>query len=551
MNPNSKTQSDNALWRYWRGLGGWNLYFLAKFALLWFGYLNFHALPNLVFMAFLLMPIPSQRLHRWRHYLAIPIGIALFYHDTWLPGINSILSQGSQLAGFSAQYLLELIGRFINWQMIGAAFVLFIAYLFVAQWVRVTVFTVAALVWLNIVNIAGPAVSLLPATSTAAAGGANTPATSAPAAGDAAPADSLPPTSANLTAYLNQFYEREKGRTTAFPASLPADAQPFDLLVINICSLAWADMDAVNLQNHPLWSKMDIMFDNFNSATAYSGPAAIRLLRASCGQLSHRDLYQPVNQQCYLFDNLAKLGFKEQLMLDHSGGFGNFLKELREQGDMQAPLMSQAGIGNELTSFDGEPIYNDLELLTRWLDQQQKGGDGRTATFFNVIPLHDGNRFVGSNKSADYPPRAQKLFDQLNTFLDQLEKSGRKVVVVIVPEHGAALVGDKMQMSGLRDIPSPNITHTPVGIKLVGMKAPHQGSPLQIKTPSSYLALSELVSRLVNGKVFSEPSVDWQALTQGLPQTPVISENDNAIVMLYQGRPYIRLNGGDWVPYPQ
>ncbi|MBH2705959.1 cellulose biosynthesis protein BcsG [Serratia marcescens] len=551
MNPNSKTQSDNALWRYWRGLGGWNLYFLAKFALLWFDYLNFHALPNLVFMAFLLMPIPSQRLHRWRHYLAIPIGIALFYHDTWLPGINSILSQGSQLAGFSAQYLLELINRFINWQMVGAAFVLLIAYLFVAQWVRVTVFTVAALVWLNIVNIAGPAVSLLPATSTASAGGANTPATSVPAAGDAAPADSLPPTSANLTAYLNQFYEREKGRVTAFPATLPADAQPFDLLVINICSLAWADMEAVNLQNHPLWSKMDIMFDSFNSATAYSGPAAIRLLRASCGQLSHHDLYQPVNQQCYLFDNLAKLGFKEQLMLDHSGVFGNFLKELREQGDMQAPLMSQAGIGNELTSFDGEPIYNDLELLTRWLDQQQKGGDGRTATFFNIIPLHDGNRFVGSSKSADYQPRAQKLFDQLNTFLDQLEKSGRKVVVVIVPEHGAALVGDKMQMSGLRDIPSPNITHTPVGIKLIGMKAPHQGSPLQIKTPSSYLALSELVSRLVDGKVFSESSVDWQALTQGLPQTPVISENDNAIVMQYQGKPYIRLNGGDWVPYPQ
>jgi cellulose synthase operon protein YhjU len=551
MNRNSNTQSDNALWRYWRGLGGWNLYFLAKFALLWFGYLNFHALPNLVFMAFLLMPIPSQRLHRWRHYLAIPIGIALFYHDTWLPGINSILSQGSQLAGFSAQYLLELVNRFINWQMIGAAFVLFIAYLFVAQWVRVTVFTVAALVWLNIVNIAGPAVSLLPATSTASAGSANTPATAAPAAGDAAPPDSLPPTSANLTAYLNQFYDREKGRATAFPTTLPADAQPFDLLVINICSLAWADMDAVNLQNHPLWSKMDIMFDSFNSATAYSGPASIRLLRASCGQLSHHDLYQPVNQQCYLFDNLTKLGFKEQLMLDHSGVFGNYLKELREQGDIQAPLMSQAGIGNELTSFDGEPIYNDLELLTRWLDQQQKGGDGRTATFFNVIPLHDGNRFVGANKSADYQPRAQKLFDQLNTFLDQLEKSGRKVVVVIVPEHGAALVGDKMQMSGLRDIPSPNITHTPVGIKLVGMKAPHQGSPLQIKTPSSYLALSELVSRLVDGKVFSESSVDWQTLTQGLPQTPLISENDNAIVMQYQGKPYIRLNGGDWVPYPQ
>src|SRR5690606_23839053 len=126
--------------------------------------------------------------------------------------------------------------------------------------------------------------------------------------------------------------------------------------------------------------------------------------------------------QCYLFDNLAKLGFKQQLMMDHSGVFGNYLKELREQGDMHAPLMSQNGIGNELASFDGEPIYNDLQLLSRWLEQQKNGGEARTATFFNLIPLHDGNRFVGSKKTADYAPRAQQLFDQLNTFLDQLEK---------------------------------------------------------------------------------------------------------------------------------
>lgn len=546
------TPPGTTLWRYWRGLGGWNFYFLVKFGLLWFGYLNFHALPNLVFMAFLLMPIPSPRWHRWRHIIAIPIGLGLFYHDTWLPGINSILSQGSQLSGFSADYLLELADRFINWQMIGAVFVLLIAYLFLAQWIRVTVFTVAALVWLNVVNIAGPAVSLLPATNTTAAV-ADTSTTTTPtasAAGDQ-PAAEGPPTSANLTAYLNKFYEQEKTKATTFPAALPADAQPFDVLIINICSLAWADMEAVKLENHPLWKKMDIMFTDFNSATAYSGPAAIRLLRASCGQPSHHDLYQPANQQCYLFDNLAKLGFKQQLMLDHSGKFGNFLQGLRQEGNLQAPLMSQAGIGNELASFDGEPIYNDLELLNRWLEQQKQQGDARTATFFNIIPLHDGNRFVGGKKTADYQPRAQKLFDQLNTFLDELQKSGRKVMVVVVPEHGAALVGDRMQMSGLRDIPSPNITHVPVGIKLIGIQAPHQSNPLEIKTPSSYLAISELISRLVDGKVFTAPSVDWQALTQGLPQTAVVSENDNAIVIQYQGKPYIRLNGGDWVPYPQ
>ncbi|WP_416235838.1 hypothetical protein, partial [Salmonella enterica] len=25
----------------------------------------------------------------------------------------------------------------------------------------------------------------------------------------------------------------------------------------------------------------------------------------------------------------------------------------------------------------------------------------------------------------------------------------------------------------------------------------------------------------------------------------------NAVVIQYQGKPYVRLNGGDWVPYPQ
>ncbi len=65
---------------------GWNFYFLVKFGLLWAGYLNFHPLLNLVFAAFLLMPIPRYSLHRLRHWIALPIGFALFWHDTWLPG---------------------------------------------------------------------------------------------------------------------------------------------------------------------------------------------------------------------------------------------------------------------------------------------------------------------------------------------------------------------------------------------------------------------------------------------------------------------------------
>ncbi len=49
---------------------------------------------NLVFLAFLLVPIPREKLHRIRHWIAIPLGFALFWHDTWLPGPETLLSQG-------------------------------------------------------------------------------------------------------------------------------------------------------------------------------------------------------------------------------------------------------------------------------------------------------------------------------------------------------------------------------------------------------------------------------------------------------------------------
>ena len=552
------TSTPSPLWQYWRGLSGWNFYFLVKFGLLWAGYLNFHPLLNLVFMAFLLMPLPRVRLHRLRHWIAITIGFGLFWHDTWLPGIESMMSQGSQVAGFSADYLWDLVTRFINWQMIGAIFVMLIAWLFLSQWIRVTVFVVAIMIWLNVLTLTGPAFTLWPAgqpTTTVTTTGGSAAATVAatgdtPVVGDI-PAQTAPPTSENLNAWLASFYAAEEKRQSTFPAQLPADAQPFDLLFINICSLSWADIEAAGLASHPLWSHFDIEFKNFNSATAYSGPAAIRLLRASCGQPSHKNLYQQANTQCYLFDNLSKLGFSQQLMMDHNGEFGGFLKEVRDNGGMQAPLMNQAGLPPVLLSFDGSPIYDDTAVLNRWMESDSFKQGQRTATFYNLLPLHDGNHYPGDRKTADYKLRAQKLFDELDAFFTQLDKSGRKVMVVLVPEHGAALQGDKMQVSGLRDIPSPSITNVPTAIKFFGMKSPHQGAPITITQPSSFLAISEIVTRVLDGKIFTEDNVNWQQLTSNLPQTAPVSENANAIVLQYQNKPYVRLNGGDWVPYPQ
>lgn len=556
--PTQTTTTPTPLWQYWRGLSGWNFYFLVKFGLLWAGYLNFHAMLNLVFMAFLLMPLPRYALHRWRHWIAIPMGFALFWHDTWLPGPESIMSQGSQVAGFSMDYIIDLVTRFINWNMVGAVFVLLILWLFLSQWIRVTVIVAAMMIWLNVIALAGPDFSLFPGgqptqavtTTAGTAAAAVATANAQPVVSDM-PAQTAPPTSANLNAWLSSFYAAEEKRKTPFPTQLPADAQPFQLLVINICSLSWNDIETAGLMQHPLWSHFDIVFKHFNSATSYSGPAAIRLLRASCGQSSHTNLYSPAGAQCYLFDNLAKLGFKTQLMLGHNGKFGDFLQEVRNYGGMQSPLMDQSGVPVNLLGFDGSPVYDDLAMLNRWLDHEKKEDGARSATFFNILPLHDGNHFPGQSKTADYKVRAQKLFDELDQFFTELEKSDRKVMVVVVPEHGGALKGDKMQVSGLRDIPSPSITNVPAAVKFFGMKAPHQGAAIDIEQPSSYLAISELVVRALDGKLFTEDSVDWSQFTSNLPQSAPVAENANAVVIQYQNKPWIRLNGGDWVPYPQ
>ncbi len=57
-------------------------------------------------------------------------------------------------------------------------------------------------------------------------------------------------------------------------------------------------------------------------------------------------------------------------------------------------------------------------------------------------------------------------FDQ---FLTELERTGRPVAVLLMPEHGAALRGDEYQISGMREIPNPRITLVPAALKLIGL----------------------------------------------------------------------------------
>lgn len=521
------------------GLGGWNIYFIAKLALFWRELIGFHPLENLAFAFVLLVPLESPAWRRARLAAAIPAAIALLYYDSWLPPIGRALSQAALISNFSLSYLIELGGRFISMPVIALLIVVAAAYLMLARWLRVSVLVTGTLLALAVGGVpSGSSTASVPA---AAAGGA---------AASAATTDH--------DSELRNFFAREAGRAVVLPKPTPGDA-PFDVIFIHVCSLSWDDLQAMGLEDHPLWRRFDFLLTRFNSAATYSGPAAIRIQRATCGQQPHDRLYEPAAPNCYLMDGLGAAGFTPSVVLNHDGHFDDFLKfvqaqlSVRDANGMAATPMPLDGVKVAQHSFDGSPIYDDADVLRHWLDARAKAGPERMAVYYNTISLHDGNRLSGDKGQVGsietYRVRLTKLLDDLDGFLSSLEKSGRRAVVAVIPEHGAAVRGDKMQIAGLREIPSPAITLVPVGIKVVGPQTRRNGRTARIDAPTSYLAVSELVARLLARTPFAAAGFAPAEYVADLPETPFVAQNEDTVV-IGSGSGYLLRQGNEgWANY--
>jgi cellulose synthase operon protein YhjU len=204
------------------------------------------------------------------------------------------------------------------------------------------------------------------------------------------------------------------------------------------------------------------------------------------------------------------------------------------------------------SAFDGSPIYRDKEVLTRWLGNREKEQDNSVVALYNTISLHDGNRIIrasGKVGLVSYKLRLKNLLDDLYDFFQTLKASKRNVVVMLVPEHGAGMRGDKMQIAGMREIPSSTIVHTPVGMKIFGENITRTGDTVHINAASSYLVVSTLVSRILEQDIYSQKTFDPKALTQGLPKTKMVAQNSGTTVMKYNSKPYVSLDGSTWSEY--
>ncbi|WP_266181935.1 cellulose biosynthesis protein BcsG [Dyella humicola] len=524
-------------------MGFWNLYFIAKIYLAAAGKLRPLWWLNLLFALALIVPLRQRSLRVLRLVLAVLAGAALAYRESDLPPFAYVLRQIPALAAFSPTYMMELARRIFTPAMVYVPLVAVAAYAVVNRWVRVTTFVLLALVLFPLwEGVEALAAKVTTPSGYADNAGANTSAAGAGANGSTGSYDEQ----------LAAFHQSEKNRRVAF---FPMDADPaaqFDIIVIHICSLSWDDLEVVSMSDNPLLSRFDYIFKNFSSAASYSGPAAIRVLRASCGQQAHQDLYSPAPQDCHVFADLAAAGYDVQFMMNHDGHFDDFRGIVeREIGPAGLQPQSTEGLPVAMREFDGSPLVGDFDALAKWYQGRIDKGGGPVALYYNTVTLHDGNRLPNSNLSSQqsYPMRLKSLLGDVDRLIDLIARSGRKAVVVFVPEHGAALRGDAGQISGLREIPTPRIIHVPVGVKLIGLPvaAHRQGPGVVIDTPTSYLALAQLLSALVAHSPFRADAPPLQQYATDLPQTRMVGENENTVTLSTPNGYVIHTPDGVWM----
>lgn len=504
----------------------WNLYFIAKLFLYFAGYIGFHALENLLFAICLAVPVHRRAIAAARQVLAVPAGVALLYHDTWLPPFERVLEESSRVLGFNSAYLLEVAGRFVSWPVVAGLVGILAVFHLVGRRMPLTPAVFVAM-----------AVPLLPIDSPFAHGDKST---------------SRTVSDTELTAALDNFHKQQAAQVVRYVPPPKSDA-PFDIIFLQVCSLAWDDLEAIREEKNPFLKRFDVVFTRFNSGTAYSEPAMIRLHRGSCGHEKHADIFNPDDPECHTLNILQSVGWQQNVAINHDGREGDFLKELRRAADIRTKPMDLGGIAPTMYSYDDTPIWDDHAVLSKWWNQRLANPAARVAFYYNTITLHEGTRhtrkYVEDTPQA-YRQRTLKLFADLDRFFAQIAASGRRAVVVFIPEHGTNLRGDRMQVAGMRELPSPTISIVPVGIKLIGQERPSAGEPQIVASPSSHLAVSTLLSRFIENSPFGKNTPSLANYLKDLPQTDFVAENNtDTLVMGYEERYFLRVKNAKWTPF--
>lgn len=486
-------------------MGLWGFYFFGKLFLFYKAYIKFDVLYNIAFALFLtLEPSKDGKRRRLLRFAKLSAGllmaVALLWHDSWFPppldAINEVVGQGVP----AKEYIYSFILRYYDEQAI-----LNLAMILAACWVVNKYFKMSTVVMMALIAVVPFKIA-------------------------------SQPDERELTQSIDSFFDSEQTRMIHFKK--PGAVGPgFDIVMLHVCSLSWDDLKEADMEHDPFWRQFHYLFTNFNTATTYSGPSLIRLLRGTCGQPRHQEIYKNQANECYLFRGMEYAGFSTYVALNHDGKYGSFASQIAQNGLASAPPMPLDNVSLYLQMFDNSPIYDDYAALEKWWGRRMGLDKEAVALYYNTVTLHDGTHKVDDkewwkrDRKYQYKEYLKKLFDDMTKFFKTLAASGRNVVVVFVPEHGMALRGSVMQAPGLRDIPLPKITLVPLGVKLIGPA--FNGVKVNQKTitkPLSYFGLSFMLSKFADKSPFMYDTYFGATFLDSIPQTDFVAENEGSMV---------------------
>jgi len=503
-------------------MGVWSFYFLAKLYLYFRGYIRFDFILNLLFMIFLIAPVPA-RLRSYRaatvakHFIGVVLGLLLLWHDSWLPPLWDAIAFVSQGGMPEKEYVYRFILGFFNLREVAVLMAILAVCVLIRNRIRLT-----------------PVVMLLILI---------------------VPVREFGHSKGGMDGGLDGFYRSEASRVVRMENTKTTDPD-FDIVILHVCSLSWDDLKGVGLEKDPFFKQFDYVFTAFNSVTSYSNPSAIRLLRADCGQPRHGALYNDAPKDCFLFDALRQRGYQTYFTLNHDGAYGDFAKQVKAQGHLDPPILPAAA-PIQAYDFDGSTIYDDYAVLENWWKIRQTSGLKKAAVYYNTISLHDGahraddKEWWKHDRTKQYHEFVQKLLGNTTRFFDLMASSGRNIVVLFVPEHGMALRGTNLQAPGLRDIPLPQITTIPVAVKLIGPGRPRDPADRKdVSKPTSYLALSTLIKSFQERNPFGSAPMASKDLIEDLPETDFVSENESVRIMKKGSEYFLYGKGKKWIALP-
>lgn len=527
-------------------------YFLFKFGLYFMNLSGFDFALNLVLFLLCLFSIRVKTLNKIYKTILIIFGLVLIYHDSYLPMLSpQVVYDEKGIAGVF-ELLSTFVSDYFDFSYLGIFVLLFIAVFFINDFLKVTTIVVICFITVACLNISALSV----AKESKSQSVENVVADSADIPPQIGTADSQ-----GVENYLQTFLELERQRIVTMPSTLPENFTPFDIVIVNICSMATDDIEASNLLKHPLFRTFDFSFDTFNSVSSYSTPSSLRLLRSNCGQMTEAQMYKERRSECELITSVEQLGYQSEVYFDHNGKYGDYLKTLHDLGGLNENIHDLSKLAVKYNAFDGSAIRSDSDLFKAYVNNIARNGNVNNITFMNLLSLHDGNRLAGEKKSQSYAPRLKLLLDNLEDFIKDIRDSNRNTLFIMVPEHGAAIRGDKMQIAKLREIPTDKITRIPVGVSFLGAQRNAVGGGTakahktqRIKGFYSYLAISEIVKRSIEDNVFAKNEEDSKTdkiadVFYDLPQTAFIAESTNAYYMNFQHQDFYKLKGEHWEKY--